>query len=689
MKKLPYVCWILLLLFVTNGCKMDNLDFSKLSKTMNLKPQVVAPVAKVNVTLWDLFQSANLNNTSQISKDPNGLISIMYKQDSLYTYNVRDFLDFPTQESITSGNKQLGEISPGNVSVFRTISLSDLAGALGGNLTNVTPFDGTTILFPPLSFTNLSVPFNMNQIADFTSVTISNGSVGISLENQLKVPVTVQGSYFDITYNREIAGFSFSNLAPNQIANTSVPLAGMQLSNNLELRLKTFETPGSATPVIINLKDYLKITFDLKDVKISAGRMKIASQVIGGFSGDFDFSFPDASLKAFSSVLKNGIMTIKTTNATKLTGSLHFILPEIKKGGVPVEATIPMDGSSTSIDLSQANINFSSDPAQPYNRIPYTYSLQVNSSNGYVDFVSTDYLRSDINLNSMAFKSITGDFGKRVIDITPGNFDLNVDLLQKIDGNFKLVNPTISLFIRNSIGMPAAVSINLTGTNKAGATASLNTPVFTIPVPANLNAGIATKTVVFDKQNSNIVNFIALPPTKAISYNGQVNFNTVVPVTLQNPNFLDMDATFGLDLLMQLPLELQVSNLSFIDTTAITGSDFNKIESADLIINAQNGIPLDVAIQLSFIDSTNISFDISRKWKVISAATVDASGVITPVKSTQTINLDKMEMEFFRRAKNIVFTGTVSVPAGGTGVAPMLSDSKIDLNVVIKANTNL
>ena len=689
MKKLPFVCWIVLLLLLANSCKMENLDFGKLSKTMNLKPQIVAPVAKANVTLWDLFQSANKNNTNQISKGPNGLITIVYKKDSLYTYNVRDFLKLPPQQPIPPVNKQLGEISPGNVSVSRTISLSDLVGTLGGGLNNIKLFDGSTIPFPPLSFTNLAIPFSMNQIADFTTVTISNGSVSISLENRLKVPVTIQGSYFDITYNREIAGFSFTNLAPNQIASTSVPLSGIQLSNNVELRLKTFETPGSATPVIINLNDYLKVTFDLKDVKISAGRMKIASQVIGGYSGDFDFTFPDPSLKAFSSVLKNGIMTIKTTNTSKLTGSIHFILPEIKKGGVPVEASVPMDGSSTSIDLSQSDINFSSDPAQPYNRIPYTYSLQINSSNGYVDFVSTDYVSTDINLNSLAFKSITGDFGKRIIEITPGNFDVNVDLLQKIDGNFKLVNPTISLFIRNSIGMPAAVSLNLTGTNKAGATASLNPPVFTIPVPANLNAGIATKTVVFDKQNSNIVNFIALPPTKAISYNGQVNFNTVVPVTLQNPNFLDMDATFGLDLLMQLPLELQVSNLSFKDTTAVTGSDYNKIESADLTINALNGIPLDVDMQLLFLDSMKTQIGTSRRMKILSAAKVDAAGVITPVQSTQTFSLDATEMISFRKARNIVFTGTISVPAGGTGVAPILSDSKIDLNVVIKANTNL
>ncbi len=688
MKKLPFVYGILLLLFLANSCKMDNLDFSKLSKTMNLNPEVIAPVAKANVTVWDLIQSANKNKTDQISKDPNGLIKIVYKRDSLYNYNVRDFLNFPTQESVTSGNTQLGEISPGDVSVSRTITLADLSGALGGSFAAIQAFDGNTVPFPPLSFSNLAVPFNLSQIADFTSLMISNGSVGVNLENKLKVQVTIQGAFYDLTYNREIAGFSFMNVAPNQIVSTSVPLAGIQISNNVELRLKTFETPGSVLPVTINLSDYLKFTFDLKDLKISSGRLKIASQVIGGFSGDFDFTFPDPSLKGFSAVLKNGNLMVKTTNNSNVTGSIHFVLPEIKKSGVPVEAVIPLDGSTTSIDLSQADINLSSDPTQPYNRIPYTYSLQVNGTTGYVDFASTDYVRTDATLNSLNFKSVTGDFGKRIITIDPGKFDMNVDVLNRIDGSFKLTNPTISLFIRNSIGMPAAVNLNLTGTSKAGTTASLNPPVFDIPVPANLNAGIATKTVVFDKQNSNIVNFIALPPTSQISYSGQVNFNTKDPVTAQNPNFLDLDAVFGLDLLMELPLELQISNLAFKDTTNLSG-DYKKIESADLIINAQNGIPLDVDMQLFFLDSMKTQIGLSRKMKILSAATVDATGAITPVQSSQTFSLDQTEMASFSKAKSIVFTGTVSSPSGGTVVAPILSDSKIDLNVVIKVKTNL
>ncbi|HEX7585507.1 MAG TPA: hypothetical protein VF373_12520, partial [Prolixibacteraceae bacterium] len=375
MKKIPFMFWVVLLLFLVNSCKMDNLDFSKLSNDLKLNPEIVAPVAKANITVWDMIQSANKNNANQITKDSSGLIKIVYKQDNLYNYNVRDFLNFPNQQSFPSENKQLGEISPGNIIVSRNITLNDLTGTLGGGLTVIRQFDGMTAPFPAFSFNNLSAPFNLNQITDFNTVTISSGSLGVSMENKLKVPVSVTGSFFDIGYNREIARFTFSNVAPNGISNTSIPMAGIQISNNVEFRMISFDTPGSALPVNINLTDYIKVNFDLKDLKISSGNLKVTSQVLEGFSGGFDFVFPEAGMKAFSTVLKNGILTITTTNKSKLTGNINFTLPEIKKNGVPVAASIPLDGSSTSIDLSQSDINFSSDPAQPYNRIPYIYSL--------------------------------------------------------------------------------------------------------------------------------------------------------------------------------------------------------------------------------------------------------------------------------------------------------------------------
>ncbi|MDO9615469.1 MAG: hypothetical protein Q7J86_13215, partial [Bacteroidota bacterium] len=606
MKRSAYVFLYVLLLSVLNGCNLDNLDFEKLSKNVNMTPEFVAPVAKANITVWDIVQSANNENEDVITKDQNGLVKIVYRQNDLFNYNVRDLLDFPASQNFTSGDKLLGNISPNDISVSRNITLNELAGKMNGALDGLIPLHGQNVPFPPVSVQNLDLKFNYEPISDFNTITLGYGNLVIDLINKLKVPLSIRGSFFDVGYNRLITEFTFTNIAPTGSKNKSVNLSGFQLSNQVEFRLLSFETTGSETPVIVNLADYFSINFTLSELGISKGNLMIMNALtLEGSNDVFEFNFPEPDLKAFGAVLKRGSLSIKTTNNSQLKGSVNLTLNEIKNinTGNPIKVSIPLTGSLTNIPLENTVINFTADPAKPYNRIPYIYTLEINKSTGYINYSSTDVIKMEITLNDLEFQSITGDFGKRTIQIDPGVFDMNVDLLNKIEGNFKLANPTLELIIRNSIGMPASVDLDFTASNKEGKTAKLNPPLFDIPVPANINSGIATGSVFFNKGNSNIVNFIALPPTGEISYMGQANFNpTNMVITPQNPNFLDLGATFAIDMSMELPLEMQINNLTFKDTSAISGSDYDKIESAELILNAKNGIPLDIDMQLIFID---------------------------------------------------------------------------------------
>lgn len=694
MKNSLPMLWAFLLLLLFNGCNLDDIDLGgKLSKETNLNPEWVTPVAKANVTVWDLIQGTNKDNEEGITKDPNGLIKIVYQQKDLFKYNGRDLIKFPVKENFSTGDKVLGNILPKDIHLSKEISLNELAGNTNGALSGVALLNGMTLPFPPISVGGLTSEFSLEEITNFKTATLSKGTLEITLENKLKVPFSIQGSFFDKINNREVKGFSFANIAPGETKSLSLDLAGVPLSNQLEFRLISFDTPGTSTPVTIDLSDYFNITFNLLDLGISDGNLRIAEPLlVEGSVGEFEFTFPEADTKAFSAVLKKGSLTISSTNTSQLTGDIDFKLSEIKQNGLPVEAHIPLGGNSTTIDLSGATINFSANPAFPYNRVPYSYSIQVNSTPGYVNYSSTDEVNMDVTLNDVEFKSFSGDFGKRSIAIDPGNFNMKVDLLDKIEGMFKLANPSLVLTIHNSIGIPASVAIGLRGSNKSGQQVTLlrDPLAFGLPVPENIDQGIVTGNISYNKQNSNIVEFIALPPTGEIDYAGQIEFNKIDPVTPQHPNFMDTDATLSIDLGLDLPMELQVDKLAFKDTTSISGKDFKNVESTDLIINALNGIPLDIDLQLLFVDTiTGHQFGASKMAKVLSAAKVSTSGVVTPVQSSQTFSLDKTDMEILRKANGVVLSGTVSSPDGGATVAPIYSDSEIKLNVVVKSKVNL
>jgi hypothetical protein len=235
MKKSFILIWSLILLFFVNSCNLDSLDFSKLSDEMNLNPEFVAPIAKANITVWDLLQAINKDNNDLISKDANGLVKIMYKQNDLFKYNVRDLLSFPVQQTFTSGNKPLGEIQPGIVSVNRSITLADLGGLAGGGPINVGLFQGMTVPIPAYSFNGPSFSYKISQITDFTNVTLSKGTLEILFENKLKIPVSLKGSLYDLGFNRKIKDdIVFNNIAPNATSKITFDMAGVQLSNNLE-----------------------------------------------------------------------------------------------------------------------------------------------------------------------------------------------------------------------------------------------------------------------------------------------------------------------------------------------------------------------------------------------------------------------------------------------------------------------
>lgn len=694
MKDLSSLFLFSLLLLLLNSCHLDELQFDKnMAKNQGLKPTIVAPVAKGNVTVWDLINGTSKENANSITKDPNGLVKIIYHEDNLFTYKISDLIDFPSNNNFSSGDQPVGDISPEDVIINRAIDLQELSGKMNGQLDPIVPFNGKTAPFPAVSSNNMGATFTLSDITDFKTVTLSKGTLTVQLKNKLKVPLSMSGSLYDITNNTDLAQFSFTNIAQEATGSFSFPMAGKELSNKLEFRMHSFETPGSSSAVAINLNDYFNVTFSMTDLGISRGYVKIVStQTLEGSKGNFEFDFPETDLKAYGAILKKGTLQIKSVNNLPLSGVINFTIPEIKNilTGASVKATIPMDGSTVSIPLDNTIINLSTDPERPYNRIAYAYTLTINQSDGFINYSSEDALRLDITLDQMEFRGVAGDFGKRTIQIDPGQFDLNVELLDKLKGNFKLNNPTLRLTVRNSVGIPGSASLNLEASNSQGQSVSLNPPVIDIPVPVGINGGLVTKDILITKENSNIVPFISLPPSGNVTYSGKIDFNTSGVVTLQNPNWLSMDAAFGIDMALEMPLELQVSDLTFRDTSAISGEDFKNIETADLIVTAKNEVPLDIDLQLLFVDTiSGHQYGATNATRMLSAAKVNADGSISSVESSHTFSLDQVQMGQLRQANGIVFSGIMSSPGNGTTVAPINSDSRIEMNIVVKSKVNL
>ena len=691
MKKFFYKLLFLLLLFVINSCNLENFDFNKLSDDVNISPEFVVPLANANISVWDIIESVNDENDTLLKVGTNDVIKIVYTEKGIYNYSVRDLVTLKSQKSFSSGNKLIGGISLDNVSVTRKVTLWDITNAVNGTIDNIIPWDGTNNIFPSTSFVGPPpAVYTVSGVNDFTSIKFSEGNVEITLENKLPIPVTMEGGLFNSQTGQSFATFSFTNLTPNQTTTATVSMVNKTISNQIEFRMTKFETYSTGFPSSINLNDYFNLSMNFKNIKISEGNIKVDAQTITGFSGAFDFEFDDG-VKVFEAILKRGFLDITSSNNSQLSGTINLTFPNIKKIGTPVTVNVPFSGSPNTVGLTNAVVNLASDITTPYNKVPYVYSITLNASSGYINYNSTNYLSLNVNLSNLDYQSIKGDFGDKNITITQGSFNMDMEFLDKIKGNFKLANPQLQLILSNKIGVPAQVSAQFTGSNKSGQSVTLIPSPFMLSTPASLGAPAVSQTITFNKNNSNIVDFVALPPSGNITYSGNISFNPgTIPITATNANFFNLDDSLKIDLGVDLPFELQINDLIFEDTVKVNGKDLDMIKSAELIVNAINEIPLDIDVQIFFIDTiSGQQYSSSTKSNLLTAAQISNTGVITPVTSSNSIALDENELEGLKKANGMVFKGFISSPENGTKTAVIYSTSKLNMNVVIKSKFDL
>ncbi len=689
MKKHSYRFLFLIPLFLASSCNLDNFDFNKLSDDVSLSPELVMPMAKADITVWDIIESVNDENDTLLKTGDKDIIKIVYTEENIYEYEVRKLVNLPDHKDLPVEEKAIGNIKLSTIAKQRGITIKQLQDNLSGAIDNIT--DGVQQL-PLLEYDPIDIEYVVSGIDQFERVKFAKGELSVTLKNNFQFHyITVEASLIDKLTGNPIKNLVFNNIMPNNSsAAQKVTLDNLTFSNSLSFRLTKFIVHQNNSPEIININsDIFSFDMSFNKLEITSGRVKVESQQIENFAGSFNFDFDD-DVKVFAAELKGGSLEINSVNTSPLSGTLYITFPEIKKLGSPIQVNIPFNGQSGKQNLSNALINMASDVNFPYNKVPYTYTIALNASSGYIDFDANDYVRLNASLDMLDFKNVQGDFGKKQVKIDDGNFNMDMEFLDKITGDFRLANPKLQLILTNGIGVPAKVEADFVAQDKNGKSVSLNPTPFMVTPPASLSSPVVKQTVTFDKTNSNIVEFVALPPSGNISYTGDIFFNPTDIVSPANPNFFDLDSKLQIDLGVDLPFELQVNNLTFEDTAKIDSGDLDKIKTAELIVNAINEIPLDIDVQLFFVDTiSGQQFSSSAKNKLLSAAQISDTGVITATNSSHSITLNETELSGLKKANGIIFKGTISSPSNGTKSAVIYSKSKLNMSVSIKAKLDL
>ncbi|MDM8161093.1 hypothetical protein QUH73_14805 [Labilibaculum sp. K2S] len=355
------------------------------------------------------------------------------------------------------------------------------------------------------------------------------------------------------------------------------------------------------------------------------------------------------------------------------------------------------------LNLANLNLTFNT-PFTTNNDIDITFDIDIKDNASHI-ISSTGDLGINLTVQNINFQLAKGDFGNQIITLDAGNFDMNVDFWDDIEGDYQFADPRINLIMENSVGVPFQINADITGYASDGSSAALNPdalqPAYPdqVSVTNPLTIDAVTETITYDKNNSNIVDLMALPPSDRLEYFGNIALNPAgaIAPTLTTPNIISSSSAINVDIEIDVPLDFTATNLMLRDTVNdIDISDADKIMNAAVVIVTENGYPLDVTIdKIYFTDAAYHVIDSISDNGVIDAATVFTSGAnigeVDPdsVKEVEhQIQLNQSQIKNLNLTKNLIINAGVSTKNDGVPVK-LKGDYELKFSLSVQAQIDL
>jgi len=404
-------------------------------------------------------------------------------------------------------------------------------------------------------------------------------------------------------------------------------------------------------------------------------------------------------------VVKQGSFNFNIGSNFKHNTTVKISYPGITKNGIPfIDSFVFIYNGSTpanitrSVDLSGYEIDFTKN-GSTYN--VFTYEIGVDITRNPSNNVSlTDKVSIVQGINVTQYKRIEGYFGKfDIAELTQsdelGLFD------KKLEGNVFVENPSLSLKLTNSFGLPVTARVlEIYVVSGSG----VKTPViinafkdtFALEYTSSIDQSKVTEYII-DKSNSNIDVVLNTAP-QTIYY--KVLFTANI-VDIPNPNVLYDNTTVKQESTLDLPVDIKILNYAIEsdgdfelgETLGDIDSNVVTINWAEVVSEIANGLPLNASVQVYIEDTvTNTLVDsIFKPAYLILAANVNAEGeVIQPTKVNITNTINKAQYDNLKRGNKFRLQVRLTTPESSPGNLPYVGIYDYHkLNVKIGARTNI
>lgn len=204
---------------------------------------------------------------------------------------------------------------------------------------------------------------------------------------------------------------------------------------------------------------------------------------------------------------------------------------------------------------------------------------------------------------NMKLEKAVGYFPVPPLQLDSNNLKMNLDVLSDLSNAFDMSDPKYYLIIRNKgFGLPVCVDNLFLKASNAAATKSVKlTTTEEMAFEANLQNTLRIDTFVFTPGNSNLVEFLNLPPHGNINYNGTVRFNPDGNTGIDNVIYAD--GVSQVDSYIEIPLVMKGTSLIYQDTLQNLVCDQKTLNAAHLTVSSKTDIPFGITLRkITFYD---------------------------------------------------------------------------------------
>ena len=680
------------------ACSRDLLTVDDLDVT--LRPGIVVPLGEFDLTLSDVFNP----DSGLVTVDPDQTYRLVYRQTNLLNVGVADFLELPSQPSVTE-NFKAGYIALPNVNASAAVRFGKLARNItnpAGFATNMAAAHGSSAPVPALPNQN---PGNLatTTITSFSTASFHSGTMTLKAVNHYPAAISATVVLANLA-GQPLLTYNLGTIPAGDSVSVPASLAGKVIPNQLKFNLTSFSSPGAGTPgvpstyVPIDTNANLNLSLSGSDLFIYSATAQTQTQTLVDDTLDLAFSAP-AGVRLTELGLSQGQLNYSITSAVPEPLSILLQFPSGTINGQLIQQTVnlnPNQPATGSISFQGAQLFLGSNPAHPYNELPIRYAATLNSTGQLVTLDSASGVAMNFSFANVEFGHALGFFGQQNVNIPADTLSLDLDFVNRLGGSVVFAEPKVQLAVTNSLGLPITLDLNVASTDAQGGSHPLGIPPTLLPYPqtATQFGQTVQDTLTFDKNNTNIVDFLTLPKQQ-FTYGGQVRVNADTLAT-GTENFVTGTSAISADVLMELPFYFSAQGLGLTDSVDL-GTSLNALDTAvqnvALRMETTTTLPLDATLLLTLFDDLGQVVYSGQLPLLASGALDAATGLVTaPTTSTSELLVTAAQLPAFARGRWLQLTaelGTGTAPGSSGHPVKLLSDAELQVRLGLMLDVNL